>query len=239
MLACQNLKFAYGTQQILCDINLRIKPAQIVGLVGPNGSGKSTLLRCLAGYLRPLGKIYYGSSLMTNLSHRQRAAFRAYVPQTLPEHVSYGVGDMMAMGRAHKNTFYQTQVALSEAAVNEFELHNLLDKPFDALSGGERQWVMLARALVQDPPLYLLDEPFAALDYRKRYTAEELLQKRVRQGASIVISMHDLQIARRLCHQLIVLQEGEIVAVGAPEKIITQALIERVYRVPLEFIGRV
>jgi iron complex transport system ATP-binding protein len=234
-LSARDVRFAYGRAPVLDRISLTLAPGEIVGLVGPNGSGKTTLLRCLAGLLPATGAIRYGGEELAALSPRQRAARRAFVPQGVPASFPYRVADVVAMGLAFRSRFYGGAVepARIDAVLAEVAFEPAAELRFDRLSGGERQQVLVGRALIQEAPLLLLDEPTSALDLRHRAAIIAALHRRATAGSAVLISLHDLNLAALACDRLLLLADSGIAAEGAPADVLTREIVERVYGVPV------
>lgn len=234
-LAARGIEFAYGALPVLRAVSVEMGAGEVVGLVGPNGSGKTTLLRCLAGLLRAEGEIRYGARSLEALSQRQRAHRRAYVPQSVAVAFPYRVRDVVGMGLASRTRFYGAphDSERIDNALSEVGFEPSSDQRFDRLSGGERQQVVVARALVQDATLLLLDEPTSALDLKHRAAIIGALRRRASAGAAVLASMHDLNLAAMACDRLLLLAAGEIVAEGTPAEVLTQEMVERVYGVPV------
>lgn len=231
-LVAESLSFAYDAHLVLRDIHLAIQPGEVVALVGPNGSGKTTLLRRLAGFLEGAGKILYGESSMSSMTSRERAQKRAYVPQRLPSSFPYSVADMVAMGVAHRERLYSSNVseASIQGALDRVEFKASPKRPYAHLSGGERQQVLIARALLQQGPIYLLDEPTSALDLQHRAAVIRALRQEAARGATILMSLHDLNLAATAADRLLLLADGEIVAQGEPSVVLMQECLQKVYQ---------
>jgi iron complex transport system ATP-binding protein len=234
-LVARGIEFAYGAVPVLRGISLDLEGGEVVGLVGPNGSGKTTLLRSLAGLLSVRGDIRYGDASLESLSQRERAHRRAYVPQSVAVVFPYRVTDVVGMGLAARARFYGAPISSErvDAALSEVGFEPSPQQRFDRLSGGERQQVVVARALVQEADIVLLDEPTSALDLRHRAALIGALRRRAAAGAAVLVSLHDLNLAALACDRLLLLTGGEIVADGPPATVLTQEMIERVYGVPV------
>ncbi|MCX2687449.1 ABC transporter ATP-binding protein [Pseudomonas sp. DCB_AW] len=218
---------------LLQGVDLRVEQGEFVGLIGPNGSGKTSLLRCAYRANEPAeGRVRLGGDDLWQRSARWSAQRIAVVLQEFPDAFGLSVGDIVAMGRApHKGLFDgdtaedARQVAQALAQVG---LAGEGERAFASLSGGEKQRVLLARALVQTPQLLLLDEPTNHLDPRYQL---ELLQHLRGLGLSILASFHDLNLAAAFCDRLYVIDGGRIVACGTPQQVLTPALLLQVFGV--------
>jgi iron complex transport system ATP-binding protein len=219
--------------RILRAVSLAASPGEFVGLVGPNGSGKTTLLRCAFRFNTPLaGTIQLdGEDIWKKPSkwHAQRAAV---VLQELPDDFGLSVLDVVYMGRTpHKKLFSgdtAEDAAVVDQALEKVGMAALRDRNFYTLSGGEKQRVLLARALAQQPTLLILDEPTNHLDLQHQI---ELLALVRRMGITTLATIHDLNLAAAYCDRLYVIKGGEIVAHGTPHEVITEQLLASVFGV--------
>ncbi|MFP6847704.1 MAG: ABC transporter ATP-binding protein [Pseudomonas sp.] len=220
-----------GERPLLQDIELAVGDGEMVGLIGPNGSGKTSLLRCAYRYQRPdQGSIEVDGDALWGRSPRWCAQRVAVVLQEFPEDFGLTVAEIAAMGRTpHKGLFDghdQADHALVEQALAQVGLTDLKRQAFASLSGGEKQRVLLARALVQQPTLLLLDEPTNHLDPRYQLQLLRLIKAL---GLATLASFHDLNLAAAFCDRLYVLDHGRVVAAGTPAAVLTEALLAEVY----------
>lgn len=222
-----------GEQALLDGIELAVGDGQLVGLLGPNGSGKTSLLRCAYRFQRPdQGRVELDGEALWSRSPRWCAQRVAVVLQEFPQDFGLTVAEVAAMGRTpHKGLFDgddQADVALVEQALARVGLSAHKQQAFAHLSGGEKQRVLLARALVQQPTLLILDEPTNHLDPRYQL---ELLRLIKTLGLATLASFHDLNLAAAFCDRLYVLDHGRVVASGTPTEVLTEALLADVYGV--------
>ncbi len=222
-----------GEQALLDGIELAVGDGQLVGLLGPNGSGKTSLLRCAYRFQRPdQGRVELDGEALWSRSPRWCAQRVAVVLQEFPQDFGLTVAEVAAMGRTpHKGLFDgdgQADVALVEQALARVGLTEHKRQAFAHLSGGEKQRVLLARALVQQPTLLILDEPTNHLDPRYQL---ELLRLIKALGLATLASFHDLNLAAAYCDRLYVLDHGRVVASGTPTEVLTEALLAEVYGV--------
>ncbi|MAG30741.1 MAG: hypothetical protein CL908_07620 [Deltaproteobacteria bacterium] len=225
-LCFDELAVTLGGRTLLEQITFEVAAGEVVGLIGSNGVGKTTLLRVAMGELMPsAGRVLLGEQAVAELSRRELARRVALVPQDLHVPFPFRVGELVLMGRAPHQPLVglesESDVALARAALRRLGISELVDRGITTLSGGERQLVLFARALVQDPRLLLLDEPTAFLDLRYRVEVlREVRQFAQRGGAALVVS-HDLSLAARTCDRIVLLGGGSVVAVGAPAQVLT------------------
>ena len=239
VLDAQHLDYAYpGGPLALQDVSLTVALASMTAVIGSNGSGKSTLIRLLAGLLQPAsGKILLNGISLRDWQPRLRAREIAYVPQTTMTVFPFRAIDVVLSGRTpHAPRFGFENERDREIAVESLEAAgaaHLADRSVTALSGGERQMVILARALAQQPRALLLDEPSASLDLKHR---AELMRTRARlretRGLSVVMITHDLQLTGSLFDRIFALRCGKVAAEGCPEEILRSHLLAEIYDDP-------
>ncbi|WP_457572228.1 ABC transporter ATP-binding protein [Desulfovulcanus sp.] len=235
MLRVRNLKFSYKHQEILKDISLEACPGEILAIIGPNGAGKTTLLRCILHILRPAqGSITIDEQDILAMSSRERAKLLAYVPQVYPSKFPMTVFDVVLMGRRPYLSWRPTKEDLKKVTsiLEIMGLVSLSAKDFDCLSGGQKQKVMLARALVQEARYLLLDEPTSSLDLRYQLEVMELLcQIKREKNMSIVVAIHDLNLALRFSDRVVMMHNGTVFCSGASDDVLKQENIRSVYGV--------
>ena len=222
-----------GGRVVVDDVSVVADPGAVVGIVGPNGCGKSTLLRALVRILAPsAGRVFLDGVDVAALSSRQFARSVAAVLQDSAGDFDLRANDVVAMGRAPFKRIFQRDDATDDRLVAEaLELvgaGHLRWQPFALMSGGERQRVLIARALAQQPRLLVLDEPTNHLDIRHQFDALALPR---RLGVTAVVALHDLNLASHYCDVVYVLQQGRVVASGPPEVVLAPDLLARVYDV--------
>jgi iron complex transport system ATP-binding protein len=233
-VAVEAVSVALGGARILDGVSAEVAPAEWVTLIGPNGAGKSTLLRALAGLVPYLGSIRLDATEVSSLGRRDIARRLAFVPQAplLPPEMR--VHEYVLLGRnPHIGAFsYEGTRDLDAVhdALDQLDLEPLAGRALRTLSGGEAQRVVLARALAQDAPLLLLDEPTAALDLGRQQQVLELVAGlRERGGLTVLAAMHDLTLAAQYSDRLLLLSAGELVAAGPPEDVATEELVTEHY----------
>ncbi|MBN1476785.1 ABC transporter ATP-binding protein [Candidatus Sumerlaeota bacterium] len=239
-LACHGVDFAHGPTPVLQGVEVEIPRGEWVGLIGPNGAGKSTLLNLLVGWWRPQrGEIRIAGDPVHRLAPGALARRLAMVPQAAPLVFGHRVADVVAMGRhPHQGALQWTlgpedreRVAL---ALERADITALAPRRFNELSGGERQLVLIARALAQSTEILLLDEPTASLDLHHQAQIIEVLARLHREeGTTILWVAHDLNLVGRVCQRLVLLAKGCVVADSSPEEILTAERLSQVYETPV------
>lgn len=205
-------------------------PPGLVGLVGPNGSGKTTLLRALAGVSTHGGSLRLGGLDLASLSRGELARRIAYLPQVAPVSWPVETAHLVALGRIpHGDGERASGLAAVMRAMQATGTAALSQRRVDTLSGGERARVLLARALAVEAPVMIADEPIAALDPRYQIETMRILRAIADSGRLVVAAFHDLALAARHSNVLMVMQQGRLVAIGAPDDILDDGLIERVF----------
>jgi iron complex transport system ATP-binding protein len=233
MLKITNLNFEYGKAPILDNINARIEKGSICALYGPNGSGKSTLLKCCMGMLKyRTGQILVDDNDISQMKDIEISKLISYVPQKHQPSFSYSVFEVVLMGRhPHITKFFgpsKEDITSTNQVLNKLGIEHLSERPYNELSGGELQLTLLARALNQDTPIMLLDEPSSALDYHNQIIIWEKLRSLANNGKTIVVTTHDPNHVLWYCNQVIILNK-KIIDSGKPYDIITPKNIELLY----------
>ena len=224
-----------GAQTILHGVSLVASAGTVTGLIGPNGAGKSTLMRTILG-LAPLsgGAVTFDGADLLAMPRRSRAQFTAFVEQSGDTDARLTVREVVTLGRIPFQPVWQAapspeDSALVDAALAEADMSGLADRLYHTLSGGEQQRVQIARALAQQPRLLILDEPTNHLDVHAQLATLDLLRRRALAGATVLLALHDLNLAAGFCDSLVVLHAGRQVAAGAPEQVLTPTLLRKVY----------
>ncbi|MFD4444785.1 ABC transporter ATP-binding protein [Nocardia sp. NPDC058519] len=237
-LSVSNLSVVIDGRRIVADLDLDVDAGGIVGLIGPNGSGKSTVLRCVYRALAPsAGVIRVGGDDLSDLSLRACAQRVSALTQQAGTDFDFTVAELVALGRApHKRgnePLTARERQLCRDAMARLDIGHLADRGVLALSGGERQRVLIARALVQEPRLLILDEPTNHLDIRHQI---ELLGFLRTLGLTVLIVLHDLNLAAAVCDRIAVLTEGRLHSVGSPAEVLTTELIAAVFGIEVSVI---
>jgi iron complex transport system ATP-binding protein len=220
-----------GARTVLDSVSVYAAPGDVIGVVGPNGCGKSTLLRALVGVARPQsGEVLLDGRDITTLSARRRARSVATVLQENPTDFDLRAREVVAMGRAPFKRMLQrddaADAAIIDRALELVGVAHLADQPVTMMSGGERQRVVVARAVAQQPRLLVLDEPINHLDIRHQFDVLALPRTL---GVTAVIALHDLNLAAHHCDRLYVVHHGRVVRSGPPAEVLTAELLREVY----------
>jgi iron complex transport system ATP-binding protein len=231
-----DLSVTLGGVSVLDSVSTSVDEGRFVGLVGPNGAGKTTLLRAINGALDPdRGTVRVAGQAVPELGSRATSRLVATVPQSTAPAFDFTVRHVVAMGRTPHVGRLGTRTAADRAAVDEAmartAVTDLADRPVTDVSGGERQRVVLARALAQGTPVLLLDEPTSDLDVNHQVRTLELVADLVDEGRTVVAAIHDLDLAARYCDELRLLHGGSIRAAGPPESVLTDATVEAAFGV--------
>lgn len=230
------ITWSVSGRRILDSLSLTAESGQFTGIVGPNGSGKSSLLRCLYRALRPdAGSVALDGQDIRAFSRRELAAKLAAVLQESLAECHFTVLEMVLMGRyPHHGAFSRLSwedLSCARRSMQAADLVGLEDAPFQTLSGGEKQRVLIARALCQNSPALILDEPTNHLDIRH---ALSLLGQIKRLGLTTLAVLHDLNMAAAFCDQVFVLEQGQVAASGPPAQVFTPELLRTVFGVEAE-----
>ncbi|MCC5987359.1 MAG: ABC transporter ATP-binding protein [Pararhodobacter sp.] len=234
VLALDHLTASRGNRQVLHDVSLAIGAGEFVGLLGPNGAGKTTLLRAALG-LMPA----QGNSNLAAMERRARARHVAWLPQTREIAWPVSVEQIVTLGRAPhlspgQRPGHEDRSAI-DTALARMGLEDFRHRIATQLSGGEQARVLIARALAQQTPLLMADEPAAGLDPANQIALMTLFAETAASGRTVIAAMHDLGLAVRHCTRLVVLDQGRLVADGPPAQVLTPALLAQVFHISAHF----
>ena len=237
LLLAENITCGYGGRPVVRDISFSLYTGDFLGVIGPNGCGKSTLIRALTNILTlTAGRVSFRGSDIRKLSQRALARQVAVIPQNTAPLFGFSVLEMVMMGRTPHLTRLQRagekDLILAQEALRQTDMYHLRDRKITELSGGERQRAVIARALVQEPALLLLDEPDSHLDIGHQIDIFGLLEhlNRTRNLTLFCVS-HNLNLASAYCHRLMLMQDGRLAAAGTSQEIMTPDNIREVYGV--------
>ena len=230
----EDVSVTLGAVQALDGVSLSADRGEFLGVIGPNGAGKTTLLRTISGVLEPTaGSVTVQGHDVTALPSKQSSRLVAVVPQETSLAFDFDVREVVEMGR----TPYRNRMSLESAgdedaverALERTQTDRFADRDIGEVSGGERQRVLLARALAQDTPVMLLDEPTASLDINHQIRTLELVKSLVEGGKTIMAPIHDLNLAAHYCDRLLLLADGERTALGTPDEVLTESNLEAAF----------
>ena len=234
ILNVDKLSFCRGEKMVLKSIDMSLKSSQFTCLIGPNGTGKSTLLRLMAGLLKPTGgSVVFNHQPLSKMTALEVAKAITYMPQVTVLDYQFTVNQVVLMGRyPHRKKWQITQkrdIRLAEIAMKQTGILHLRDRMITSLSGGERQLVFLAKAIVQQSDVILLDEPTSDLDIYHQVQIAEVIKDLVKEGRTVLAAIHDINLATRYGDRLILIGNGEIIADGEPEYVITDDNLMHVF----------
>lgn len=237
LLTATGLRLVVDGRELLGGVDLAVRAGEVLALLGPNGAGKSTLLSVLAGDVPPTsGTVTLNDRQLATYRPAELALHRALLPQSASLSFPFPAGEVVRMGRAPwagTAAEAEDEAAVADAlAVTESAA--FVDRPFTALSGGERARVALARVLAQRAALLLLDEPTAALDLRHQELVLRVARERARSGDAVVVVLHDLSLAAAYADRVLLLANGRAVADGPVTEVLTAPLLTEVYAHPVE-----
>jgi iron complex transport system ATP-binding protein len=238
MLQARQLAIGYPQRRVAEGIDLAVGRGEVLCLLGPNGAGKTTLFKTLLGLIPALdGTVEIDGKPVAGLSRQALARTAAYVPQAQVMEFAYTVLDLVLMGRtAHLGPFAApslTDYNRARAALDELGILDLADREANRISGGQRQLSLVARALAQDAPLLVMDEPTASLDLGNRFLVLDRVRALRERGFGVVFSTHDPDQARELATRVAVIAGGRLAAYGTPDETLTGPTLSAVYGVPV------
>jgi len=240
MLKAQNISASYRETRVLDGIRFQVTEGEFLGIIGPNGAGKTTLLKIMTGVKSPLaGEVMLDGKNLGSLCRKEIARIMAVVPQSSFIPPLFTVEDVVLMGRYphQKNRFVTTEedIRVVEESMRKTNTLDFRQRSVNELSGGERQEVIIARALAQEPKMLMLDEPTASLDIKHQMRILGLVRSLIKEeGITAVMVIHDLNLAARFCDRLVLLHNRNIYAEGKPEDVLTPQNLKVAYEVEVE-----
>lgn len=239
-LAISDLSFGYNGSATLEDVFLEVGTGEMVSLVGPNGAGKSTLIKCIDRILKPQkGTMLIDGKEASRMASKDYSRMMGYVPQSTTEVFPYTVFDIVLMGRRPHIGWRVSRrdVRVVARTLKFMGIEEFAGRYFDELSGGEKQKIAMARAIVQEPEILLLDEPTSNLDIKHQLEVMRTVRLLVQKGGiSAIMAMHDLNLASRFSDKIVMLKDGRVFETGRPESVLIPENIEKVYGVRAEVI---
>jgi len=228
---CEACSYSVGNKLILDKVSMRVSSGEILSLVGANGAGKTSLIKLFAGELQGTsGEVKFGDRTLSKIGLDMRARHIAFLPQKSGLEFPFRIREVIEMGRYPQLTGKAFDQKIISEVIAEFDLAHLENRIYTSLSGGEKQRVQIARVLAQlwdtEEAFYLFDEPTAPLDLAHQLAFFKLIGTLAKRGAGILLAIHDLNLAARFSDRMILLKQGEVIAEGAPEKVITKEKIQ-------------
>ena len=239
MFQVEHIRFAYkNSAPCLKDVSFSMDYGDCLCLLGPNGTGKTTLLKCLLNSLKPQsGRVLLDGREILSMPARERASKIAYVAQSGNLSFPYSVEEVVLMGRtAHMRlgaSIRKNDRAIAWEMMERLGISHMAYKNFQVLSGGERQMVLIARALTQQARFLILDEPTAALDYSNQVKILTMLRALALDGYGILMTTHFPDHAFLACSKAVLMRDGEVKAFGSPQEVVTSDQLTELYRVPI------
>lgn len=238
LLEAENLAFSYGGKNVLRGLSFSAGHGELIAVLGPNGVGKSTFFRCLLGFLHPQGgEIRLSGKPIASYSRRELSRLAAYIPQSYSPAFDHTVLDCVLMAKAGSlGAFEKPGEADRQQAMALLEklgIASLAGRGCRRISGGERQLMLLARALLQDAQLLIMDEPTANLDYGNALRVMATMESLAKQGYTILFSTHDPDQALRSASRVLAMQDGAVLADGTPDVVLTAEILSKLYGVSI------
>ena len=231
MLEIMNLSAGYSGREVLREFSLTLPEGSVTALVGPNGCGKSTLLKSLTGILPYRGMILFRGNNLADLSGKDRAKQIAFLPQSRPTPEITSRFPYLSYPRRYGAADLQA----AQDAMAQMNISHLAERTLSSLSGGERQKVYLAMLLAQGTPVIAMDEPTTYLDIVYKFDLMETVRDLAAEGKTLLVVLHDLDLAMNYAHQIAVMDNGAISHCGSPEEICASGVLERIFRVRMGY----
>ena len=240
-LRFERVSVQLGEQLVLDDVSFALARGEVVGLLGRNGAGKTTVVRAVTGGVDLAGgEIRLDQKPLAEHGERSLARQVASVPQDMHVPFPFTAGEIVLMGRSPYQGLFgfdsPADLDVASRAMSQLGIAHLMGRRIDQLSGGERQLVLIARALTQSPDWLLLDEPTAFLDLQHRIHVLEVVRDFARVGGGALVVSHDLVLAARVCDRLLVLSEGRVLAEGPPKEVMKPQWLEQAFGLPVQVV---
>jgi iron complex transport system ATP-binding protein len=234
MIEVKNLSFGYGngTQKVLNNISFKAYPGKLTAIVGANGTGKSTVLKNICGLLKGTGEIFYNNTNI-NLMKQDDTSLLSYLSQDNYCVAVLNVFEVVLLGRINSLSFRVSDEDLEKtwSVLRRLKIESFASRNIGELSGGQRQLVFIAQALVRDPQILVLDEPTSSLDLYYQFEMMDLLKElTIAENFTTLVTLHQLDLAARFADEIIVLHEGGIYGIGKPQEMLTVEMLKDVYR---------
>lgn len=228
-----DLNFAYNGTPVLKDVSFSANK-KITAVIGPNGAGKSTLMSCIAGIQKPAGQVYLDDTEVTRANHEKIATSVSYLPQDTPSKAVVTVLEAVLLGRLHTLRWKvdHEDLEIAYETLSDLGIESLAKRTLNQLSGGQRQMVSIAQAIVKEPEVMLMDEPTNSLDLQHQLELFDLIHEiSEERNITSLIALHDLNLAARYAENIVVLDSGNVCSCGTPDQVLTSEMIEQVYGV--------
>lgn len=241
IIELKNLSIGYGNKSVLQDVNAKINKGEIVGIIGCNGAGKSTLLKTIRGLLpKQSGEILYFGRKLESFSEKELAREVAYLQQNVEVGFSYTGKDIVLAGRYPYMKWWKGEsISDEELALKCMEYtgtKELAERPVNEVSGGQKQRILLAKVLAQQTPILFLDEPTTGLDMVYQEEIFRFSKALAKMGKTILMVVHELNLAAKYCSRIILLGEGTVIADGRPDNVFTEKILSKAYNAPVRVI---
>lgn len=238
----EHLAFAYDEKPVLTDVSFTAREGQFLSILGPNGAGKSTLFRCILGLqTKYTGTVRIGGTDTKTLSPREMAGLVAYIPQSSRPTFNYSVFDIVLMGASRKLSPFSAPGRADQErcqwALEKTGISHLAQRCFHRLSGGEQQLVMIARALMQDAPVLMMDEPTANLDYGNQLLVMRQAKALTKEGYTVIQTTHAPEQSYLFSDRILALSGGRIIQDGPPAQVLTAGTVETLYGVSVRVLS--
>lgn len=242
MLEVRNVSCGYGKKEVVHNLSFDVGTGEFVCILGPNGSGKTTLLKSILGLLTPSsGCILLGGENIHHMSAAELAKNMGYIPQAHTPPFPFKVMDVVVMGRtAHLCRLSmpgKEDERIALACLEELNISYLKDKKYTQISGGERQLVIIARALAQRPQILIMDEPTSSLDFGNQHTVLECMRYLARKGMSIVMVTHNPDHALFCADKVVMIKNGQMIRMGTPDEVIVEETMQQIYETEVKISG--
>mgnify|MGYP001260805710 CR=1 FL=1 len=237
----KDLSFAYAERKVLDNINLKAQPGELIAVLGPNGAGKSTLFRCILKFLKNYqGRIIMDGRDTADMSSVEIAKSIAYIPQSASPIFNYTVHDTVLMGTTSGLGLLQMPGEVQDDAVKKalemLGIEHLAERGINRISGGERQLVLIARAMVQEADIIIMDEPTANLDYGNQMRVMEMIRNLADSGYTVMMSTHNPDQALLFADTAFVMKNGRVLASGPVEDVMTDEIMRQLYHVNVKIL---
>lgn len=234
LIGAEKIVFSYGGKQVLDGISIRVRHGEVLAILGPNGSGKTTLMKILLGLLKPDSGIIKMEGLnLAHLTRKELARKMAYVPQNHREAFGYTVDDIVLMGRMPHLSFFGRyscrDMKIAAESLEKMSVGHLHDRPYTEISGGERQLVLIARAIAQEAKIIVMDEPSSSLDFGNQMRLLATVKRLAGEEYTFIFTTHHPNHALLVADRVVMMSRGAKISEGSPENVITDEKIRSLY----------